>query len=65
MIEDSLTLQKRHLNPNAGPVLDLYADGFEKAWEHLDAIARMARPAESQSPNGDRRPAPVAEGTAG
>ncbi len=65
VIEDSLTLQKRHLNPDAGSVLDLYADGFEKAWEHLDAIARLARPSGGRSQNGGRRPAPVAEGTAG
>ena len=65
VIGDSLTLQKRHLNPDAGPVLDLYADGFEKAWENLDAIARIARPAEGEGQNGARRPAPVAEGTAG
>ena len=64
VIEDSLTLQKRHLNPDAGAVLDLYADGFEKAWEHLDTIARMARPSEGRSQNGGR-PAAVAEGTAG
>ena len=35
------------------------------AWEHLDAIARMARPGEGRSRNGGRGPVPVAEGTAG
>ena len=65
VIEDSLTLQKRHLNPNAGPLLDLYADGFEKAWENLDVIARLARPAGEPGLNGGRRRAPVAEGSAG
>jgi len=63
IVEDSLTLQKRHLNPEAGPVLDLYADGFEKVWEHLDAVARLA------SQGAGRRPrptaVPVAEGAAG
>lgn len=42
VIDDSLTLQKRHLNPQAGPVLQRYADGFEKVWRHLDVAARMA-----------------------
>ena len=65
VIEDSLTLQKRHLNPDAGPVLDLYADGFEKAWENLDAVARIASSSASRNQNGDRGPAPVPEATAG
>lgn len=42
VIEDSLTLQKRHLNPAAGPALQRYADGFEKVWRHLDVAARIA-----------------------
>lgn len=42
VIEDSLTLQKRHLNPQAGPALHRYADGFEKVWQHLDVVARLA-----------------------
>ena len=42
VIADSLTLQKRHLNPEAGPALQRYADGFEKVWRHLDVAARMA-----------------------
>jgi dTDP-4-amino-4,6-dideoxygalactose transaminase len=42
VIEDSLTLQKRHLNPQAGPALQRYADGFEKVWRHLDVAARIA-----------------------
>lgn len=50
VIEDSLTLQRRHLNPDAGPALDLYADAFHKVWEHLDAIARIARAAPYQPP---------------
>lgn len=42
VITDSLTLQKRHLNPAAGPALQRYADGFEKVWRHLDVAARLA-----------------------
>jgi perosamine synthetase len=43
VISDSLTLQKRHLNPDAGPALQCYADGFVKVWEHLDEVAELAR----------------------
>jgi dTDP-4-amino-4,6-dideoxygalactose transaminase len=42
VIADSLTLQKRHLNPFAGPTLDSYADGFEKVWQNLDTVAAIA-----------------------
>lgn len=42
VIDDSLTLQKRHLNPQAGPALERYAGGFEKVWRHLDSAARLA-----------------------
>lgn len=42
VIEDSLTLQKRHLNPAAGPVLHQYADAFDKVWSKLDTVAAMA-----------------------
>jgi dTDP-4-amino-4,6-dideoxygalactose transaminase len=63
VIEDSLTLQKRQLNPNAGALLDLYADGFEKVWENLDAVARIAGSAASR--NADRQPTSVPEGAAG
>jgi dTDP-4-amino-4,6-dideoxygalactose transaminase len=42
VIADSITLQKRHLNPGAGPALQRYADGFEKVWRHLDVAARLA-----------------------
>ncbi|MFC7277310.1 DegT/DnrJ/EryC1/StrS family aminotransferase [Paractinoplanes rhizophilus] len=45
VIEDSLTLQRWHLNPDSGPVLDLVADAFEKVWSHLDAVATIARSA--------------------
>ena len=60
IVEDSLTLQKRHLNPDAGPILDLYADGFEKAWENLDAVARIAASGHGRAPR--RVPVAVAEG---
>jgi perosamine synthetase len=43
VIDDSLTLQRRHLNPDAGPALQRYADGFEKVWRHLDVVERLAR----------------------
>lgn len=42
VIDDSLTLQKRHLHPDAGRALDRYADGFEKVWEHLDVVRAVA-----------------------
>jgi dTDP-4-amino-4,6-dideoxygalactose transaminase len=63
IVEDSLTLQKRHLNPDAGPVLDLYADGFEKVWENLDAVARIAKGGRARDPQ--RGAARVPEGAAG
>jgi len=45
IIDDSLTLQRWHLNPGSGPVLSKVADAFEKAWEgeNLERIALMAR----------------------
>lgn len=43
VIEDSLTLQRWHLNPAAGPVLERCADAFEKVWDHIDEIAAVAR----------------------
>ncbi|MEV6560038.1 DegT/DnrJ/EryC1/StrS family aminotransferase [Nocardia sp. NPDC051756] len=47
VVDGSLCLQRRHLDPAAGPLLQRYADAFEKAWQHLDLIRRMAssRPA--------------------
>jgi perosamine synthetase len=65
VIEDSLTLQKRQLNPNAGALLDLYADGFEKVWESLDAVARIAGSTASGGRNVDRQPTSVPEAAAG
>lgn len=43
VIEDSLTLQRWHLNPAAGPVLQRCAEAFEKVWEHRDRLAAVAR----------------------
>ncbi|MGW3077173.1 MULTISPECIES: DegT/DnrJ/EryC1/StrS family aminotransferase [unclassified Kitasatospora] len=43
VVDGSLCLQRRHLDPDSAPLLRHYADGFEKAWEHLDLIRRMAR----------------------
>jgi perosamine synthetase len=43
VLEDSLTLQRWHLNPDSGPVLDRCADAFEKAWQELETLVRCAR----------------------
>jgi perosamine synthetase len=42
VIADSLTLQKRHLNPGSGELLGLYADAFEKVWANKDMVATLA-----------------------
>ncbi|MGH3158508.1 MAG: hypothetical protein ACRDNF_18310, partial [Streptosporangiaceae bacterium] len=42
VIEDSLTLQRRHLNPGAAATLQRYADAFEKVWSHPGIVARLA-----------------------
>lgn len=43
VIADSLTIQKRHLHPGSGPLLDLYADAFEKVWANRDVVATLAK----------------------
>jgi dTDP-4-amino-4,6-dideoxygalactose transaminase len=43
VLEDSLTLQRWHLNPNAGPILGDCAAAFEKVWEHREVLAAAAR----------------------
>ncbi|WP_116248117.1 DegT/DnrJ/EryC1/StrS aminotransferase family protein [Nocardiopsis sp. FIRDI 009] len=43
VIEETLTLQRWHLNPASGPVLDLCADAFEKVWTHLDDVVEVGR----------------------
>ncbi len=45
VIADSLTLQKRHLNPQSGELLGFYADAFEKVWTNLDLVAALAEAA--------------------
>ncbi|AUG78718.1 glutamine--scyllo-inositol aminotransferase [Kitasatospora sp. MMS16-BH015] len=45
VIADSLTIQKRHLNPDAGWLLALYADAFEKVWANRDMVATLAKAA--------------------
>lgn len=42
VIADSLVLQKRHLHPDSGPLLQHYADAFEKVWAHRDLVRAMA-----------------------
>nr|AGS49848.1 FIG01132028: hypothetical protein [uncultured bacterium esnapd17] len=42
VLEDSLCLQRRHLNPHSADVLAGYADAFEKVWEHLGVVRRIA-----------------------
>jgi dTDP-4-amino-4,6-dideoxygalactose transaminase len=50
VIEDSFTIQKAHLNPDAGPLLDSYAEAFSKVWQHAALIASHARAAEDVPP---------------
>ncbi|MEU4896749.1 DegT/DnrJ/EryC1/StrS family aminotransferase [Streptomyces sp. NPDC044780] len=45
IVEDSLTLQRRHLHPAAGELLERYATAFEKVWHHLPTVESMARAA--------------------
>jgi hypothetical protein len=42
VLDDSLCLQRRHLNPEAGAALQRYAGAFEKVWEHLDVVAQLS-----------------------
>lgn len=43
VIADSLTLQRVHLHPESGPLLDLYAQALHKVFAQLDVVARLAR----------------------
>lgn len=45
VIADSLTIQKRHLNPGSGELLARYADAFEKVWANGDMVATLAKAA--------------------
>nr|ABY83158.1 Azi19 [Streptomyces sahachiroi]BFD88281.1 hypothetical protein StreXyl84_76820 [Streptomyces sp. Xyl84] len=42
VVDGSLCLQRRHLDPAAGPLLQSYADAFEKVWQNLELVRRMA-----------------------
>lgn len=55
VIEDSLTLQRWHLNPDSGPVLRRCADAFEKVWQDLEPLARWARATGSAARSGPAR----------
>jgi perosamine synthetase len=50
VVEDSFTLQKAHLGPAAGELLERCADAFEKVWEHMEVVARIARAAGYRPP---------------
>lgn len=50
VIEDSFTIQKAHLHPDSGQLLQRYADAFEKVWQHRDTLARHAESAPYQTP---------------
>ncbi|MET7638028.1 DegT/DnrJ/EryC1/StrS family aminotransferase [Streptomyces sp. NPDC005438] len=50
VIEDSLTLQRLHLNPASGPLLDRCADAFVKVWDQLDQLLPLARATEYRPP---------------
>ncbi len=45
IISDSLTIQKRHLHPESGDLLGLYADAFDKVWANRDMVATLAKAA--------------------
>jgi perosamine synthetase len=59
VIDDSLTLQRWHLNPASEPVLTRCADAFEKVWEHRYTLATIARAAPARY--GRRQPARIEE----
>jgi hypothetical protein len=42
VIEDSFTIQKAHLHPDAGPLLESYAEAFGKVWRHRGQLAGYA-----------------------
>lgn len=50
VIEDSLTLQRWHLNPNSGPALLRCAEAMHKVWENLDTLIPIARSVEHRPP---------------
>ncbi len=50
VIDESITLQRWHLNPACGPVLDGCATAFEKVWEQLDTLAPVIASARHRPP---------------
>lgn len=50
VIEDSFTIQKAHLHPESGPLLDSYAEAFDKVWQHRSLIASYAAATEDVPP---------------
>ncbi|MEV7026614.1 DegT/DnrJ/EryC1/StrS family aminotransferase [Kitasatospora sp. NPDC093558] len=42
VVDRSFTLQQRHLPPDAGPLLQSFADAVEKVWSQLKAVAELA-----------------------
>lgn len=42
-VDGSLCLQRRHLGPGSDRLLAAYADAFQKVWEQLELVRRMAR----------------------
>lgn len=50
VIEDSLCLRRMHLNPDAGPALEAYANAFDRVWENLDVVGRFARSLDYEPP---------------
>ncbi|MEE4545848.1 DegT/DnrJ/EryC1/StrS family aminotransferase [Streptomyces sp. V4-01] len=42
VIDRSFTLQQRHLAPDAGPLLQSFADVMEKVWAHLKVLEELA-----------------------
>ncbi|WP_322923409.1 DegT/DnrJ/EryC1/StrS family aminotransferase [Paenibacillus campi] len=43
VIEDSLTLQKMHLNPQSAPLLQCYAEAFEKVLAQLELLQDIGK----------------------
>jgi dTDP-4-amino-4,6-dideoxygalactose transaminase len=43
VLDDSLTIQKAHLDPSRADLLERYARAFQKVFANLDLIARLAR----------------------
>lgn len=46
VVDRSFTIQQRHLAPDAGPLLQGYADVIEKVWAHRTTLADLAEGAD-------------------